>query len=26
MQKDGTIAKIAEKYSDFGVPGSLITE
>ncbi len=26
MQKDGTIAKIAENYADFGVPGSLITE
>ncbi|HII08849.1 MAG TPA: amino acid ABC transporter substrate-binding protein, partial [Methanosphaera sp.] len=26
MQKDGTIAKIAEKYADYGVPGSLITE
>jgi len=26
MQKDGTIAKIAEKYSDYGVPESLITD
>lgn len=26
MQKDGTIAKIAENYADFGVPGSLITD
>jgi polar amino acid transport system substrate-binding protein len=26
MQKDGTIAKIAENYAEFGVPGSLITE
>ena len=26
MFKDGTVAKIAEKYSDSGVPGSLITK
>ena len=26
MQKDGTIAKIAENYADYGVPGSLINE
>ena len=26
MFKDGTVAKIAEKYSDSGVPGSLITQ
>lgn len=26
MQEDGTIAEIAEKYADSGVPGSLITE
>ncbi len=26
MQKDGTVAKIAENYAEFGVPGSLITE
>ena len=26
MFKDGTVAKIAEKYSDAGVPGSLITQ
>ncbi|MDO5848196.1 MAG: amino acid ABC transporter substrate-binding protein [Methanobrevibacter sp.] len=24
MFKDGTVAKIAEKYSDYGVPGSLV--
>ena len=23
MAEDGTIAKIAEKYADFGVPGAL---
>ena len=26
MQKDGTTAKLAEKYADYGVPESLITE
>jgi polar amino acid transport system substrate-binding protein len=26
MQKDGTVAKIAEKYADYGVPESLITK
>lgn len=26
MQKDGTIAKIAENYAEYGVPESLITE
>ena len=26
MQKDGTVAKIAENYAEFGVPGSLITD
>jgi len=26
MQKDGTIAKIAQNYADYGVPESLITE
>lgn len=26
MMKDGTVAKIAEKYSEYGVPGSLINE
>ncbi|MDO5826407.1 MAG: ABC transporter substrate-binding protein [Methanosphaera sp. rholeuAM130] len=26
MQKDGTVAKLAEKYADYGVPESLITE
>jgi polar amino acid transport system substrate-binding protein len=26
MFKDGTVAKIAENYSDAGVPGSLITK
>jgi polar amino acid transport system substrate-binding protein len=26
MFEDGTVAKIAENYSDSGVPGSLITK
>ena len=26
MFADGTVAEIAEKYSEFGVPGSLITK